>query len=100
MSKKNTKFKTTRWNVLDSLTSERAIIGYLKATLEENDPKLFIVALGDVAKARGINEVAKKMKVSRESLYKSFSGTVKPNFETIYKAIDTLGFKISLTQKK
>ena len=100
MSKKAIKVKTTRWNVLDYLTDERAMIGYLKAALDEGSPKLFIIALGDVARARGINEVAKKMKVSRESLYKSFSGNVKPNFETIYNAIDTLGFKISITKKR
>jgi probable addiction module antidote protein len=94
-----TKLKTTRWDVLDYLKDEDSIAAYLEAALEENDPQMLVVAIGDVAKARGINAMAKKMNVGRESLYKSFSGKTKPNFETVYRALDSFGLKISLAKK-
>lgn len=94
------KIKTTKWDVLDYLGSEEGIIGYLEAALEENDPAFFIKALGDAAKARGINEMAKKMKVGRESLYKSFAENKKPYFETVFKAIDAFGLKLMLVPKE
>jgi probable addiction module antidote protein len=93
------KEKITRWNVLDYLTDENAIAAYLKAAVSENDPNTLILAIGDIAKAKGINDIAQKMGVNRESLYKSFSGKVKPKFETIYNAIDKLGFQMSFQSK-
>jgi probable addiction module antidote protein len=88
--------KVTKWDVLDYLNDENKIALYLQAASMENDANALVVALGDVAKARGINNLAKDMGVSRESLYKSFSGNVKPKFETIYNALDKLGFHFSV----
>ena len=90
------KIKTTKWDVLDYLDSEESIAYYLSAAIDENDPKALLMAIGDVVRARGVNEMAKKMKVGRESLYKSFSGKAKPNFETVYKALNTLGVKMNI----
>ena len=96
--KKQTKLH--EWNILDSLDSEEAIAAYLEAALEENDTKFLIIAIGDIVRARGINLIAKKMEVNRESLYKSLSGNTKPNFETIVKAIDALGLKMRFAPKE
>ena len=88
--------KVKEWNVLDYLETEEDIAEFLEAALEENDVEYFIKAIGTVAKARGINEMALKMGVNRESLYKSFNGKSKPRFETIMKALDALGLKMNI----
>ncbi|MBQ7127817.1 MAG: putative addiction module antidote protein, partial [Alphaproteobacteria bacterium] len=93
---KNVK-KATEWNILDHLKTEEDIANYLEAALEENDIEFFLIALGDVAKARSINKIAKEIGVGRESLYKSFSGARRPNVETVFKAIDALGLKVNFT---
>ena len=95
---KNVK-KATEWNILDHLKTEEDIANYLEAALEENDTEFFLIALGDVAKARSINKIAKEIGVGRESLYKSFSGARRPNVETVFKAIDALGLKVNFTPK-
>ena len=96
---KKNKTQITEWNVLDYLRTEKDIANYLQAALEENDIEFFLVALGDVAKARSINKIAKEIGVGRESLYKSLSGTRRPNVETVFKAIDALGLKVSFVPK-
>ncbi|MDR2337714.1 MAG: putative addiction module antidote protein [Deltaproteobacteria bacterium] len=93
------KLKTTKWDILDYLDNEKAIAAYLSAAIAENNLPTFITAIGDVVRARGVNDMAKKMKVGRESLYKSFSGKTKPNFETVIKALDILGVKINVLPK-
>ena len=77
------------------LDSEEMIAEYLAACLEEPDPDVFLIALGNVAKARGVAQLAKETGLSRESLYKTFSPGTKPRFETILKITKALGVPIS-----
>jgi probable addiction module antidote protein len=93
------KEKITRWNVLDYLDNEKSIAAYLQVALEENNPSGLISAIGDVVRARGVNNMAKEMGVSREGLYKSFSGARKPNIETVFNALDKLGLQIIIQPK-
>lgn len=93
------KIKVSDWNVLDYLDNEDAIAAYLQAAVAENDPQSLILAIGDIARARGINKMAADMGVNRESLYKSLNGKTKPQFETIYNAIDKLGLEMSFRPK-
>ena len=97
--KKMKKTKITEWNVLDYLKTEEDVADYLEAALEENDMDFFLIALGDVAKARSINKIAQEIGVGRESLYKSFSGVRRPSVETVFKAINALGLKINFSPK-
>ena len=93
------KEKITRWNILDYLDNEKSIAAYLQAALEENNPSGFLVAIGDVVRARGINAMAEEIGVSREGLYKSFSGKRKPNIETVFNVLDKLGLQIIIQPK-
>ncbi|GHV60223.1 putative addiction module antidote protein [Campylobacterota bacterium] len=93
------KLQLTEWNVLDYLGGEEDIAAYLQAAADENDINYFLQAVGTVAKARSINDMAQKMGVSRESLYKSFSGKTKPHFETVIKALDALGLRFYIAPK-
>ena len=89
----------TRWNVLDGLRNEEEIAAYLEAALEDGDYGFFLSALDDAVHALGVNAMAKKMGVNRQSLYKSFDSGSKPNFETVFKAIDSLGLRLSVLPK-
>ena len=90
------KEKITRWDVLDGLRNDEEIAAYLDAALEDGNYDFFISALDDAVRASGVNAMAKKMGVNRQSLYKSFNKGSKPNFETVFKAINSLGFRFSI----
>ena len=83
--------KITRFDVSDHLDNEEVIAEYLAAALEDPNPDVFLAALADVAKARGITQLAKDSGLSRESLYKTLSPGAKPRFDTIMKITKALG---------
>ena len=87
-----TRFK--KFDASEYLDSEEAIAEYLTAALEDENPQVFIAALGDVAKARGMAQVAKDAGVGRESLYKALASDSKLRFETVRKVMDALGVKL------
>jgi len=64
--------------------------------LEDGDPTLLAAALGDIAKARGMTQLARDTGLSRESLYKSLSGERAPSSDTLFKVIHAMGFKLTL----
>ncbi|MEN8549666.1 addiction module antidote protein [Acinetobacter soli] len=80
----------------DHLDSEEAIADYLSIVLEEDDPEVFIQALGTVARARSMKEIAEKTGLNRESLYKALSGDTNPRYETIVKVINVMGIKLAI----
>ncbi|HEX7029296.1 MAG TPA: addiction module antidote protein [Gammaproteobacteria bacterium] len=85
-------FDVTRY-----LNNDVAIAEYMAAVLEEDDPDLLLAALGDVARAKGMAEVAKATGLGRESLYKALTPGAKPRFDTVMKVARALG--IHLTAK-
>ncbi len=87
----------TEYDSANYLDNEEMIAEYLAACLEDSNPDLFLVALGNVAKARGMTQLAKDTGLSRESLYKTFSPGTKPRFETILKISRALGVPLSVT---
>ena len=89
------KKKTTRiWDAVEYLKTEEDMVAYLEAALEENDPTLVSAALGDIAKAKGMTDIAKKTGLGRESLYKALSQEGNPEFSTVMKVISALGLKL------
>ena len=91
------KVNITPYDTVDYLKTERDIVGYIDAVLEENDPELLIVALGDVARARGMTEVAQNVGASREHLYRSLSAKGNPSAITLLKIIRALGIQLHAT---
>ena len=77
------------------LDSDEVIAEYLTAVLEENDPDLLLTALSNVAKARGMAQLARDAGLGRESLYKALTPGAKPRFETILKVLH--GLRVKLT---
>ena len=90
------KTKTTRYDIADHLRTPEEMAAYLEAALEEaNGDTAFIVkALGDIARARGMTQIARKTGLSRESLYKALSGEHSPGFDTIMKIVNALGMQL------
>lgn len=88
---------TTNWDPAEHLTSEEDMAAYLEATLEEEDPALVAAALGDIARAKGMTEVARQSELGRESLYKALSPTGNPELATIMKVVSALGLKLHAT---
>jgi probable addiction module antidote protein len=90
------KTKTTRYDVVEHLRTSEEMAAYFEACLEEaNGDAAFIAkALGDIARAKGMSQVAREAGLSRESLYKALSGDRIPTFDTILKVISALGLKL------
>jgi probable addiction module antidote protein len=89
--------KLKKFDASEYLESEEAIAEYLTAALEDENPDVFLAAIADVAKARGMASVAKSTGLGRESLYKALAPGAKPRYETIMKVLNGLGVKISVT---
>ena len=77
------------------LTDDVAVAEYMSAVLEADDPDLLLLALADIARARGMAQVAKDAGLGRESLYKAFSPGAKPRFDTILKVARALGVRLT-----
>ena len=90
------KEKITDFDPAAYLDSEETIAEYLTAILEENDPDLLLSALSDVARARGMSQIAKDSGLGRESLYKALTPGSKPRFETVMKVMHALGLKLTV----
>ncbi len=85
---------TTLWDPADHLNTEEDMVAYLEAALEEADPALVAAALGDIARAKGMTQVARDAGLGRESLYKALSPSGNPEFATILKVISALGLQL------
>ena len=90
------KTSTSKFDVAEHLRTPEEMAAYLEACLEEaNGDAAFIAkALGDIARAKGMTQVAREAGLSRESLYKSLSGERTPGFDTILKVIGALGLRL------
>jgi len=88
------KTKTRRWDVVEHLKTETDMAAYLEAVLEDGDPMLITAALGDIARAKGMTELARATGLGRESLYKALSAEGNPEFATVLKVIRALGLRL------
>lgn len=91
--------KVSRFDAADYLKTEEDIQAYLEAAAEDGDMDYLLKALNNVARARGMSEMAKEIGVNRASLYKSLDGSVKPGLHTIAKALQCFGLKFSVVRK-
>ncbi|GAB2721885.1 addiction module antidote protein [Halomonas garicola] len=83
-----------QWDVVDHLNSEEDMALYLEACMEESDAALVAAALGDIARARGMSQLARDTGLTREGLYKALSADGNPSFATIMKVTKALGFSL------
>jgi probable addiction module antidote protein len=95
MKKPSSSMKLVAFDAARYLDSDEAVAEYMSAVLEANDPDLLLLALGDVARAKGMAQVAKEAGLGRESLYKALTPGAKPRFDTILKVARALGVKFT-----
>jgi len=78
------------------LDDDEAIRDYLEAILEEGDAGLLAAALGDIAKARGMSDIAHDSGIAREALYKALRADAQPRFDTIARVLGAIGLKLTI----
>lgn len=88
------KIETAPFDAADYLDDEETIAEYLTAALEDPNPDLFLVAVRDVARARGMAQLARDTGLGRESLYKALAPGAKPRYDTVLKVLRALGVKL------
>ena len=95
-SSKDIKVETAPFDAADYLDDNETIAAYLSAALTDPDPDVFLVAVKDVARARGMSQLAKDTQLGRESLYKALSAGAKPRYDTMIKVINALGVRLEV----
>ena len=88
------KTPTRPWDAAEHLETDEDMAAYLEAALESGDASLVAAALGDIARAKGMTEIAREAGLGRESLYKALSPEGNPEFATILKVMNALGLKL------
>ena len=88
------KIETRPWDPAEHLESEADMAAYLDAALEDGDVGVIVAALGDIARAKGMAQIARDAGLGRESLYKALSATGNPEFGTILKVVRLLGLRL------
>lgn len=87
---------THPWDAAEHLETEEDMVAYLDAALEDGDPAVIVAVVGDIARAKGMSQIAREAGLGRESLYKALSPGGNPEFATILKVVRALGLKLSV----
>ncbi len=90
---KKIKVKTMPWDASEHLKTDEDMAAYLEAAIEDGDPVVISAAIGDIARAKGMSQIARETGLGRESLYKALSPGGNPEFATILKVVRALGLK-------
>ena len=88
------KTRTKRYDSAEYLKTSEDMAAYLEAALEDGDPRLIVHALGNIARARGMSQIAREAGLGRESLYKALSPDGNPEFATVLKVVRARGIKL------
>lgn len=96
MPRKKTRETFSRYDPAEGLQTEEDVRLYLAAVIEDGDPALLVAALGDIARARNMSQLARDTGLSREGLYKALSGQGNPSLETVTKIAGALGLRLTL----
>ncbi|MBL8575924.1 MAG: putative addiction module antidote protein [Mesorhizobium sp.] len=88
--------KTTKWDTAEILDSPEMVAAYVEAVMEEGDPELIALALGNIARSKGMTEVAKKTGITREGLYKALSAEGDPKLSTFLGVLKSMGLRLSV----
>lgn len=88
--------KATKWDASEYLETEADIAAYLNAALEDGDTSVIASALGDIARAKGMTQLAKETGITRDGLYKALSPTGNPSFDTVQRVVKAFGLKLDV----
>jgi probable addiction module antidote protein len=91
---------TSLWDAAEHLETDEDMVMYLEAALEDGNPALISAVIGDIARAKGMSQIAEKTGLGRTSLYKALSPEGHPDFATILKVINALGIRLQAISVK
>ena len=89
----------SKWDPAEVIETKEQVIALLEVTLEENDPDFFLKTIGDIARSKGMAQIARELNLDRKGLYKALAPDGNPSFKTVFKLIDLLGLQIKVEQK-
>ena len=93
------KTQTKPLDIRDFLHTEEEIVEYINEAYHDEDPRMLLIALGNAVRSKGVSKVAQETGLGRESLYKIFSGSASPKWNTLKKLLDNLGIEICMRAK-
>lgn len=96
MAEKKAHKQVAPYDAAEFLETDEDIVAYLNAALDDGDPALVPAALGDIARACGMTQLARETGVTRDGLYKALSPTGNPSFATVQKVVKALGYKLGV----
>ena len=98
-AKPKEKITFSKWDPAEVIETEADVIALLEVTLEENDPDFLLSVIGDIARSKGMAQIAKELNLDRKGLYKSLAPDGNPSFKTVFKLIDLLGLRLKMELK-
>jgi probable addiction module antidote protein len=98
-TKAKEKITFKKWDPAKHINTKEDVIAYLEAALEENDPEFLFEIIGDIARSKGMTEIARELNLNREGLYTALSPQGNPSFVTVARVLDNLGYQLSVKQK-
>jgi len=98
-TKTREKITFSDWDPADDIETKEDVISLLEVTLEENDPDFLLSVIGDIARSKGMTQIAKELNLDRKGLYKALALDGNPSFKTVYKLLDILGLQMKLEKK-
>lgn len=93
----NINITTKRWDPAEHIRDDADVAAYVEAALEDGDHRVIAAVLGDIARAKGMTQVARDAGLGRESLYKSLSSDGNPEFSTVLRVLNALGIRLRAT---
>jgi probable addiction module antidote protein len=93
------KVTVSDWDPAEYIETKEDVIAYLKVALEEKDPDFLLSVIGDIARSKGMVQLARELNLDRAGLYKALSPKSNPSFTTVAKVLDNIGFNIRIEQK-
>jgi len=98
-SKTKTKITFSAWDPAEVIETKEDVVSILEVALEENDPDFLLSVIGDIARSKGMTQIAKELNLDRKGLYKSLAPDGNPSFKTVFKLLDLLGLRLKMELK-
>jgi probable addiction module antidote protein len=99
VTKTREKITFKKWDAAEAIETKEDVIALLEVTLEENDPDFLLSVIGDIARSKGMAQIARELNLDRKGLYKSLAPDGNPSFKTVFKLLDLLGLRLKLELK-
>ena len=93
------KITFSKWDPAEVIETKEDVVAYLVAVLEEKDPDFLLRTIGNIARSKGMSQIAKELNLDRKGLYKALAPDGNPSFKTVFKLLDILGLRIKLEPK-